>query len=267
MAVFYAAGHGFQLGKDDSLVLLSEFAKPNRGVLHGAMDVGSVYRAMSNPRAARIQFYFVDACRVKPKLFRDYLSTRAGVTLDVGDVGAADAAPIFFSAAPRTLALAEPGKGTLFCQALLDCLALHAVEGPDGQNRWSVSTTSLSRRLKQRVAELAREHGEEQTTVPGGLPADEVFHVLREVPNVPLRLTLKPQEASGHASAKLWTGQTGTVAFDGERFTPVLEREVPAGYWVLDVTIAPGVAGFRSRNGIPIPLLPPKYEDEIEVAP
>lgn len=264
VAVFYAAGHGIQLSKDDSIVLLEDFADPDENVLEGAMDIGSIWRGMSNKRAAGIQFYFVDACRIKPEVFRRYEEAPVGVTLDVEEDGSADAAPIFFSAAPRSFALGEPGKGTLFCQALLDCLRLHGVEGPDEENRWVVSTSSLLKRLRPRVAELAQEHRERQDAVPGGLPVDVIFHVLPKPPRVPLSISLQPGNASRFASARLSDGITEKVIFENAEFTPALNRVVPGGRHILAVQFPPDVVQFRSRNAV-VAALPPRCVMEVLV--
>lgn len=265
VAVFYAAGHGIQLSKDDSIVLLEDFGYPVENVLGCAMDIGAIWRGMSNQLAAKTQFYFVDACRIKPEVFSRYETTPVGVTLDVDEGGAAEVAPIFFSSAPRSVALGEPGRGTLFCQALLDCFALHGVEGPDNHDRWTVTTTSLLKSLRKRVTELAAAYGEEQKTVPGGMPVDEVFHVLPEPPEVPLHISLKPKKAYEFARAKLWDGLTDKIIFEDVHFTPCLDREVPGGKYVLSVKIQEDVAKYKSKDSVAVTAFPPECRMEIPV--
>lgn len=265
VAVFYAAGHGIQLSKDDSIVLLEDFADPSENVLGCAMDIGAIWRGMSNESAAKTQFYFVDACRIKPGVFRRYEHTPVGVTLDVEERGSAEAAPIFFSAAPRSFALGEPGRGTLFCQALLDCFALHGVNGPDEDDRWTVTTSSLLKSLPLRVAELAAEYREEQNAVLGGLAVEEVFHVLPQPPKVPLHISLKPQEASQFARAKLWDGLTQEVIFENVGFTPSLDCKVPGGAYVLSVTIQADIAEYQSRGPVSVVAFPPECNKKVPV--
>ena len=69
------------------------------------VDIRTVWEAMFNDVAPKTQFYFVDACRIKPELFQKYTNTPAGVTLDVIDAGAAESSTIFYSAATRSFAL------------------------------------------------------------------------------------------------------------------------------------------------------------------
>ncbi|MCU7876387.1 MAG: caspase family protein [Candidatus Thiodiazotropha sp. (ex Lucinoma borealis)] len=265
VAILYVAGHGIQLTKDDSIVLLEDFADPNENILQCAMDIGSIWRGMNNAKAAKTQFYFVDACRIKPDLFKDYANNPVGVMLDEEDSGTITAAPIFFSAAPRSYALGEPGKGTLFCQALQDCLKSYGVDPPDTNNRWLVTTSSLLKRLPDRVSELARKWGEQQDAVPGGLPVDVAFHVLKHPPDVPLRITLNPAIASAQASARLWDGLSRRTLFENVRFEPDLIREVPGGNYLLAVTFPQNQQNYRELEAASVIAFPPGCEMEIPV--
>ncbi|MBA7687918.1 hypothetical protein ES703_96392 [subsurface metagenome] len=264
-AVFYVAGHGIMLSKDDSIVLLEDFGDPVENVLGCAMDIGAIWRGMSSQLIAKTQFYFVDACRIKPDVFSDYETNPVGVTLDVTEGGTAAVAPIFFGSAPRSFALGEPGRGTLFCQALLDCFALHGVKGPDNHERWTVTTASLLESLDKRVAELAAAYHEEQKAFPGGTPANEVFHVLPGPPEVPLHISLKPNKAYEFARAKLWDGLTDEVVFNDVEFTPCLDRKVPGGTYVLSVKIQEGAAKYKGKDSVPVAAFPPECRMEIPV--
>ena len=266
LGIFYIAGHGIQLSKDDSIVLLEDFANPNDNILAGAIDIGSVWRGMSNENAAKIQFYFVDSCRIKPDIFTKYEKNPVGVTLDVTDEGTVEAAPIFFSAAPRTHALGELGKGTLFCQALMDCFKLHAVDWPDQQGRWMVTTSSLNKWLGRRVMQLALEYNEVQDAVPGGLMKDVPLHILTKPPNVPVIIGLDPKDAAEHhALAKLQDGITDKVIFENRQFTPELEEEVPGGSYLIHITFPPEEVMFRNRQFRPLFVHPPKTKEIINV--
>lgn len=266
VGVFYASGHGIQLSRDDSIVLTSDFARPNRNVLEGAMDIGAIWRGMCSDRVPRRQYYFVDACRIKPDAFTAYETTPVGITLDEGDEAAAELVAIYFSAASRTAALGEPGKGTLFSQALLDCFSLHGVEPPDGDGNWAVSVTSLLKGLQVRVAERAAEHGEEQSAVVGGQIRDKVFHVLDRAPEVPVTISLAPPDAAPLARGKLWNGLTGQVVFDDASFSPDLHDEaVPGGNYTLRVRFPADQNQYVERDGVPVPVLPPEKRLEVPV--
>jgi hypothetical protein len=72
VAVLYAAGHGVMVSKEDGqIVLLEDFASSERSRFAEALDVPSVRSGMAGPTTARRQFYFVDACQVRPAFVRD----------------------------------------------------------------------------------------------------------------------------------------------------------------------------------------------------
>lgn len=276
VAVFYAAGHGVYISKNDSIVLLEDFGSPSDTILGCAMDVGAIWRGMSNKKVAKTQYYFVDACRIRHDVFSHFESIAAGVKLDVSGGGTPEVAPIYFSSTPYSYALGKPGEGTLFCQALLDCLKLHGVEGPTSDDRWTVTTTSLIKSLQKRVAALAAVYREEQNTIAGGMINEEVFHVLREPPEVPLHVFLDPLKAGKSARARLRDGLNETVIFDGVKFTlcphnnkPAktyeLKRNVPGGTYVLSVMVKPGREHYKSRDTVPVAAFPPECNMEIPV--
>ncbi len=257
LAVLYVAGHGIQLSKDDSLVLLHDFGRAHRPILDAAMDLGSIWRGMAGPEAARLQYYFVDACRTKPGLFDDYLSTRAGVAFDVTDEGGVESAPIFYSASPRTLALGLPADGTLFCQALLRCLDGEAAE-LDADGRWVVSTSSLVRHLPAAVDRLAAEHQARQSAVVGGLLRDGVFHYLPEPPEVDLGIHISPETAAARARFRL-ADFNGRQVYDRRPVPPEIDLRVKAGLYALQLEV--------ENDGPPVlrPFLaaPPRHREEI----
>jgi hypothetical protein len=241
VGILYVSGHGIQLTKDDSIVLLDDFAKPNENVLGCAMDIGSIWRAMSNDKAAKIQFYFIDACRIKPGIFKQYEDTPVGVTLDVLDSGSAEASPSFFSAAPRT-----------------------SVDAPDERGRWTVTTISLLKWLGNRVTELALKHKETQEAVSGGLTKNVTFHVLSQPPVVPVIISLNPVKASQHAKARLQDGKTEAIVFDMAEFTPELKHNVPGGKYLLQITFPPNVDIYKNRY-YPLFAFPPRIKEVIDV--
>ncbi len=259
VAILYVAGHGVQLSKDDSLVLLHDFGRAHRPILDAAMDVGSIWRGMAGPDSAQLQYYFVDACRTRPGLFDDYLSTRAGVAFDVTDEGGVESAPIFYSASPRTLALGLPADGTLFCQALLRCLEGEAAE-LDANGRWAVSTSSLVRHLPAAVDRLAASHQAHQTAVVGGLLRDGVFHYLPEPPEVALGIHISPEALAERAHCRL-ADFSGRQVYDRQPVPPEIDLTVKAGLYALQLEV--------ESNGPPVlrPFLaaPPLHREEIEL--
>ena len=178
VAILYAAGHGVMLAKDEGgFVLLEDFADPDRPMLANSLDVPSVRRGLAGPTVAQRQFFFIDACAVRPEAVRTMQTLRGGVGLDEPAEAPPSVAPIYSSAAPGTLALGAPGKGTLFSQALIECLDGLA-SGPDRTGQWVVTDTSLVGPLRDRVMELAGQHDEEQVSTAGGTFGHVVLHQL-----------------------------------------------------------------------------------------
>jgi caspase domain-containing protein len=268
VAILYASGHGIQLSKDEGgIVLLEDFARRANAPLDHALDVGSVRRGMAGPTMAQKQFYFVDACEVRPREAIDYLSMGDGVGLANPYEGAARCSAVFYSASPSTEALGEAGKGTLFVQALMDCLELGAVDDHVHENgSWVVTTGTLMRALPESVSELAQRFNQQQTPTTGGQLADVIFHVLPGQPVVPVILELEPADAAQSALARLWDGISADESvFEDQRFTPTLTHPVPAGHYVLTVSMDPPSQQFRELAALPIPALPPAFYRKVPV--
>ena len=129
VAIFYAGGHGIQMSKDDGgIVLLQDFARRPAAPLDHSLDVGAVRKGMAGATMAQQQFYFVDACRVRPEAAIAFQTLGTGVGLQNPFEGAPRCSAVYFSASPRRRRWGSSGDGTLFVQALLDCLRLLAVD-------------------------------------------------------------------------------------------------------------------------------------------
>ena len=152
-------------------------------------------------------------------------------------------------------------------QALLECLdtALGVDDHVQEDRTWAVTATTLVRALPRRVRELAEIHDAEQTATTGGQLEDVPFHTLPGKPQVPITLTLAPEDAAQVARARLFDPQAGDL-FAGEAFAPTIAREVPAGNYVLEVRIEPPTPPFGDVPVFVVPALPPSYSGTVEVA-
>jgi hypothetical protein len=260
VAILYAAGHGVVLSKDEgAYVLLQDFGAPDRPRIENSLDVPSVRRGLAGPNVARRQFYFVDACAVRPDLARQMQALRPGVGLDEP----AEAPPlltsaIYSSAAPGTLALGAPGKGTLFSQALAECLGGMATS-LDDDGRWVVKDTSLVGPLRERVMELAAEYDAEQTPTSGGTLGGVILHELPAPPDVEVSLSVAPDDAAPFCFATLDNAANVTVLASSP-LDPPLVATVPAGLYKVAVVIDPPDSGdppYKESTAI-IALNPPK---------
>jgi hypothetical protein len=268
VAILYASGHGIQISPDDGgIVLLEDFAK-NLSVLDASLDVGAVRRGMAGPTMAQRQFYFVDACRVRPEAASRFSSLGGkGVDLPNPLEGAPRVSAVYYAATPSTTALGVPADGTLFVQALLECLdtALGVDDHALDDGGWAVTTTTLVRELPKRVRELAAQHGDEQTATIGGQLEDVPFHVLQERPNVPVTLQLFPDAATACALARLVETPKKVDVFADVAFAPTIAREIPAGHYLLSVKIQPPTPPFTDVEDIIVPALPPRYTGIVRV--
>jgi hypothetical protein len=255
-AILYVAGHGVMLSKDEGgIVLLEDFADPVRPKLANSLDVPSVRRGLAGPTVAQRQFFFVDACAVRPEAVKD-LELRGGVGLDAPLEAPPSVAPVYSSAAPGTLALGAPGKGTLFSQALIECLDGLA-SGPDRAGQWVVTDTSLVGPLRDRVMELAGQHEEEQVSTAGGTFGHVLLHQLAAGPALEVSLSVEPGEAAPFCFARLNDGDGGTIVERSSLQEPLVAT-VPAGLYMVDVSIDPPGSGppYVARQ-VPLLLEPP----------
>jgi hypothetical protein len=258
VAVLYAAGHGAMLSKDEGgLVLLQDFGQPNRPMIANSLDVPSVRRGLAGPTTAQQQFFFIDACAVRPEVAREMQAVRGGVGLDeVAEAPPASVSAIYASAAPGTLAFGDPGKGTLFSQALIECFGGTATSLDDA-GRWVVTDTSLVGPLRTRVMELAADHEAEQVPTAGGTMGNVVMHELAAPPTLDISLSVEPNEAAPFCFATLDDGEGETV-LQRSPLDPPLSATVPAGLYTLAVVIDPPDSGPYKARQRPCYLRPPK---------
>jgi hypothetical protein len=238
-AIMYAAGHGLRMSGEMGILLLEDFAAPGGNLLDGAIDIGNICSGMDREGIAENQFYFIDACAIEPRLFQDYIHLPTGVRLDALRGGHVKSSPIFFGAMPESVALGEPGKGTLFIQALLQCLACDAAipDDPNDANKWLVYTQNLFSKLRLEVNRLAESFGDEQFVVLGGLSADSLFHQLPEPPKVPLSVSVAPPAADQHTHYTLTYLPTDEVVYEQNPFTSPSTRYVVPGVYKLEFKV------------------------------
>ncbi len=267
VAVLYASGHGVRLSKDSGIILLEDFGKGPGGVLSGAIDIGNVHQAMTRDDAAKNQFYFVDACAISKKLFSHYLNLKPGIDMDALRGQSVESSPIFFGAAPETVALGDPGEGTLFMQGLLQCLKCDAAVANDVNNptHWDIHTQELFKRLRYRVNEIAQRQGDTQSVVLGGLSADAFFHQLPEPPQVPLHICLIPKDAALYAHYQLTSLYTDALVDDQMPFKTPHTSLMKPGVYKLHFNMTPNAKGYSSR-GVPVLIIsPPEVSKEIKL--
>lgn len=250
IAILYASGHGISRAKEQSLILLEDFADDVQ-VFTYSIDIGRNRTAMVGGHMPKTQLYFADACRLPEDTKFDGLGEGASLPQPKNPPPDERSAPIFYSALPGMAALGVKQKGTFFMQALVECLDGLALSGPKKkssepleQNYWHVSVSGLLAPLDQRVRELADAKAEEldadlpnQGVTMGGEARAAVFHALESPPKVEITVEVHPDTMAQIAKAALFLptrkGQVGNWQNCWPK--PCLFTQVDAGIYSLDV--------------------------------
>src|SRR5262249_21980166 len=151
---------------------------------------GGMAPAPELPDIARTQFYFVDACRVRPDQFSRFEAMGTTDVFDVSLGGKDDrSSPIYFASISNQVANAVPGDQTLFSRGLLECFNGEAgealEEAENGEVQWGVTVNSLSEQLAAyKIDALNRTFGADQTFAPGGQFRNRTICKLKQPPFV-----------------------------------------------------------------------------------
>lgn len=247
VAFLYFAGHGVQRTTEDAVLCLEEFREPGFGTLFHSVSLANIVGGMAPAPGfediARSQFYFVDACRVRPDKFSEF--ERMGTT-DVFDVALAAkddrCSPIFYAAISNQPALADASSQTLFSRAILDCLDGEAGDslGEDsntGLAQWGITVNSLNEQLSSyKIDQLNREFQAQQTYAPGGQFRPGTICRLAAAPTVHFEVEMTPAAAS--QSCRLVLSQTnGPVYQVSPPMNPHPHQvDLPAGIYHLEIT-------------------------------
>jgi hypothetical protein len=203
VAVFYFSGHGIQRNKDDAVLMLQDFAKPQGAILDNAVSFFDIFSGMAPSDDFRqmgmTQFYFVDACRNLPEQIKNFskLSTRPVFDSYLG--GRDDrAAPVFFAAVNDSVAFGEVGKGSYFNRALMTGLERGAESFKEvaGKTRWPISVYTLATAISHEFAKFQTD----QNFVPTGHVVDREFCYLDQPPLVDLLIAVEPEAQRGDAT-------------------------------------------------------------------
>ena len=260
VAIVYVAGHGIQLTRPGSIVLLHDIGSTSHlNILDGAIDMETIHDAMDHPNTAQTQFWFVDSCREPPTIARRFSSMAGALSLSVPN-GRARASLIFYGAITGKQAYERINGPTLFSEALEWCLEGGGAVGPDDStNNWHISVASLFKALPKRVKELADDEGAEQLVDPKPGMNDAVLHELAQPPKVNLTLNVVPPAAAANARGTLKRSRTQVVLPNIASWP--LQHQVRAGLYILDLQSAPP---FKSDE-VPLDVRPPSQTDEVEL--
>ncbi len=259
VAIVYVAGHGVQMTKHGSVLLLQDFAKPGQlARLQGAIDMAAVHAGMNHPGTAQTQFWFVDACRQKPAIARRFETLTGALALDEPN-GNAKASPLFLAATTGSLAYGRLGGESLFNEALMWALRqAGAAEGPGIDDQyWRVTVTKLIKVLPDRVKAMAAAHGENQSVDVAGKVHEATLHTYPDTPTVDLHIILNPEEAQNKSHANLAQGNGQVILANHDQW-PLVTR-VAAGLYTLSID---ATAPYHGINKI-LDIKPPQCSDAI----
>ena len=237
VAVVYVAGHGVQLTKSGSIVLLHDCgSETHPTLLRGAINMAGVHAGFNHPNTAQNQFWFVDACRQEPRIAAGFEQMDGGLTLDEpGDI--ADSTAMFIAAVTGTQAFARIGGMTLFSEALLWGLRGGIAARPDDAiaDGWHVSVLELLRRLPSRVEALAQAEGAKQTVDATGRLKDALFHQYATTPKVDLHLNVLPPDVAASCLGSLRHDRQGFVLQNVTDWP--IEQQVDAGIYEVRIEV------------------------------
>ena len=235
VAIIYVAGHGVQLSKTGTTLLLEDFAGENQeSKLWAALDLKGLHASMNDAQTATQQFWFIDACREPPEIAERFESLDGAYCGDVGQ-GSCDASPMFLASGPRKQAWARTRGVSLFNEALLACLRRDAAIGPQTQGGpWRVTTGSLAQVLRAKVSDALKGSGRDQMVELTGFPGTtaEILHEFAEPPEAQLFMTLAPIAAQSISTATLSLDNTAVV--DNADDWP-LKRQLKGGLYVVSI--------------------------------
>ena len=146
VAVVYIAGHGVQLNNRGALVLLEDFAVPNRSELHGAIDIVGCHQAMQSGDGAPVrQLWLSDACRPqRPAVARNFemLTGAFNPSTRFAD-GGARSCPLFLSASPNQGARRSQPEHCVQSGSARALQGAAASKPDEFCDQWHISATGL----------------------------------------------------------------------------------------------------------------------------
>jgi hypothetical protein len=260
--LFYFAGHGVQRTPTDAAILMNDFANPADGLMTRAAQVNDIwYRMVPSAslldKTPRQQLYIIDACRDRPAGFPTSLPIPS-IWDDDPPVGGVDdrSAPLFAPVSGAS-AFEQPGKETLFTQAITKCLdgaAGTLLDPPDGSPpKWAVTVFSLSEALTFETDKLKRD-GIELVWAPQGQPRNMPLHFLDGPPNVDVNIEVAPVEAVPTVRMKVLDQASAAVVYDRQPVNPHPDTiKLPAGRYQVEASMN-GVVKFTASDLLVHPL-------------
>jgi hypothetical protein len=269
-AFFYFCGHGIE--KERLVLLLEDFgARPNR-LFENAMNFGLTHLGMATCRAS-LQAYFIDSCRLVPSKTLDTLEVNAPGMVD------APAKPRFSRSAPVYLATARDRAAYAFADAptQFTATAIRALDGLGAQNRggaWQVTPSHVSTAVRDLMEAFASDQAllPAEDRIPPQFPGSDLKELavnrvichLASPPQVPVRVSCRPEDAGAAAELRL---EQGATCFTRIPMPGSWDQDVPAGTYRLTATFPGGQYRVGPQTTLEVIAYPPMGAGVVEALP
>ena len=195
MTLFYFAGHGIQRGSEDSVLLLDDFLTRGPPALSNCVEVGNIKSGMAPspdcPNIALTQFYFVDACRMRPETLKKFVNPQVPDVFNE-ELNVVDhrQAPIFYSTVDGAISVGRAGRPSHFAEALTLALQRGVDERQEvnGRFQWPITFSSI----KLVLDTYYKKHNLGNSMYIGGASGRPVIRCLHEAPDIDICVRLVP---------------------------------------------------------------------------
>ncbi|MEU5303305.1 caspase family protein [Streptomyces noursei] len=202
VALFFFCGHGVQVGRGPQALLLQDTGENVRDYFRNAVDLHALVEGMER-NSARIQCFFVDACRFAPERLYEDGEVRATRLLTPSRRPRARDRVVVHSTRPGTRAHGPLEGVTRFTEAVLR--ALRTPESDSAGKAWAVTTETVGKFVRELMAWPGlRPDGiamPEQRCDFSSLSTSEggVLFSFDEAPPVPFHFDITPGESLSNA--------------------------------------------------------------------
>lgn len=206
MTFFYFAGHGLQRGPEEGILLLADVGEPQTTMLLRCVSFGDIRNGMapaeSFPNIAKTQFYFIDACRVRPESLNKFVDPKVPEFWPI-ELPYADRreAPVLFSTVDGAIALGRKGKPSYFAEGLLLAFERGAEDLDDSSDPpvWPITSMTLKTALDRFYAK----NNVGTPVNPGGMVGAPILRNLTEPPDVDVGIYIRPDLLAGNCEVEL----------------------------------------------------------------
>jgi hypothetical protein len=149
VALFFFCGHGVQVGRGSQVLLLQDTGENVRDYFRTAVDLHALVEGMER-NSARIQCFFIDACRLAPEQLSHEGDLRAAQLLTPLRQPIARDRVVVNSTQPGRKAHGPREGVTRFTEAVLR--ALLTPESDSAGKSWAVTTETVGRFIRELMA-------------------------------------------------------------------------------------------------------------------